>query len=143
MKLNVEPLTEALQEMEEFWESYGTEEASGAPADSLELRIKRAAVIKAFEFTYEPAVRLIRRQLSEGTLTDEEIRGMNFRDMLRAAADAGLVSEPMAWADYREIRNIASHAYSNLKTEKVLSVMDAFLGDVRFLLAELIRRNAP
>ena len=142
MNLNLETLKEALQEIEEFWEAYIGEEASGVPADSLDLRIKRTAVIKAFEFTYESAVRLIQHQLSEGTLTDEEIRAMNFRDILRIAADAGIVSEPMVWADYREIRNITSHTYSKLKTEKVLSVMYPFLEDIRFLLAELTRRNS-
>ena len=142
MKLNIETLREALQEMEEFWEAYRTEEASGAPESSLSFRINRAAVIKAFEFTYESAIRFIRRQLSEGTLTDEELKAMSFRDMLRAAADSGLIAEPIPWDTYREVRNTTSHVYSESKANKVLYVIEDFLKDVRFLLTELTRRNS-
>lgn len=142
MKLNVEPLTEALQEMEEFCEAYRAEKASGASESDLSFRITRTAVIKAFEFTYESSIRFIRRQLSEGILTDQELKLMSFRDMLRAAADAGLIAEPIAWADYREMRNITSHTYDEDKAEEFMSGVDDFLEDVRFLLAELIRRNA-
>lgn len=143
MELNVETLTAALQEMEEFWEAYRIEEASGDYESSLSLRINRAAVIKAFEFTYESSIHFMRRQLSEGTLTDEEIKAMSFRDMLRAAADSGLIAEPIPWDTYRKVRNTTSHIYSESKANKVLSVVDDFLKDVRFLLAELIRRNSP
>ena len=142
MRLNIETLTEALQEMEEFWEAYRTEEASGASESSLSFRINRAAVIKAFEFTYESSIHFMRRQLSEGTLTDEEIKAMSFRDMLRAAADSGLIAEPIPWDTYRKVRNTTSHIYSESKANKVLSVVDDFLKDVRFLLAELTRRNS-
>ncbi len=139
MELNVETLREALEEMQEFWEAYRTEQASGTPESSLSSRINRAAVVKAFEFTYESAIRFIRRQLSEGTLTDEELKAMNFRDMLRAAADSGLIAEPIAWIEYREIRNTTSHVYGKSKSSKVLPVADNFLKDVHFLLAELTR----
>ena len=142
MKLDVTALEQAVQEMEKFWEAYRTEKVSSTPdEDNLSLRIKRAAVIKAFEFTYESAIHLIRRQLSEGILTDEKLRVMNFRDMLRAAADAGLVAEPTHWFNYRNMRNITSHTYDEDKAEEFLSGVEDFLGDVRFLLAELIRRN--
>ncbi len=142
MKIDVETLRDALEEMEEFWEAYRTEKTSGASESSLNFRISRAAVIKAFEFTYESSIRFIRRQLSEGILTDEELKKMSFRDMLRVAADSGLIAEPIHWDNYRKIRNTTSHIYSENKANKVLFVVDDFLEDVRFLLAELIRRNA-
>ena len=84
----------------------------------------------------------IRRQLSEGTLTDEELKAMSFRDMLRAAADSGLIAEPIPWDTYREVRNTTSHVYSESKANKVLYVIEDFLKDVRFLLTELTRRNS-
>lgn len=143
MELNFERLQESLQEMEEFWEAYRIEKSSGASENSLSFRINRAAVIKAFEFTYESSIHFMRRQLSEGTLTDEELKAMSFRDMLRVAADSGLIAEPIPWDTYRKIRNITSHIYSVNKANKVLSVVDDFLTDVRFLVAELARRNSP
>lgn len=142
MKIDVETLRKAIEEMEEFWEAYRTEKISSASESSLSFRISRAAVIKAFEFTYESSIQFIRRQLSEGILTDEELKKMSFRDMLRVAADSGLIAEPIPWDNYRKIRNTTSHIYSENKANKVLFVVDDFLEDVRFLLAELIRRNA-
>ena len=142
MKIDAETLRKAIKEMEEFWKAYRTEKTSGASENSLNFRINRAAVIKAFEFTYESAIPLIRRQLSEGILKDEELKKMNFRDMLHVAAESGLIAEPIPWDNYRKIRNTTSRIYSENKANKVLFVVDDFLEDVRFLLAELTRRNA-
>ncbi len=143
MKINVETLRDALEEMEEFLKICNTEEASTTSENDVVLRALRTAVVKAFEFTYELSIRFIRRQLSQASFNVANINAMDFRDMIRVAADAGLIAEPRRWFEYRKKRNIASHTYDKHKAEEVLSIVDDFLEDARFLLAELTRRNAP
>lgn len=140
MKLNVATLEQAVQEMEDFLKKFRDYEAS---EDKLLFRMIRAGVIKAFEFTYELSIRFIRRQLSQDTFTIADINAMDFRDLIRTAADAELIAEPTPWFEYRKMRNITSHTYDEDKAEEILSTVDNFLEDVRFLLAELTRRNAP
>lgn len=142
MKIEVETLKNALEEMEEFWERCKSEEASKTSENDVVLRALRTAVVKAFEFTYESAIPLIRRQLSEVTFTTAKIKTLSFRDMMRAAADSGLISAPEPWFHYRGVHNITSHVYGEARIDQVLSVADEFLKDVHFLLAELTRRDS-
>lgn len=115
--------------------------SAAARADEELRRQFRAAAIQAFEFTYELSVKMIRRQLETIVLNPPELREMAFLDLMRTAADAGLVRDPRPFRVYREKRNITSHTYDAEKAEEVLSVIEPFVGDVHFLLAELRRRN--
>ena len=117
---------------------------SEASRNDEELRNQfRAAVIQAFEYTYELAVKMIRRQLEQIVANPAELREMAFMDLIRTAAEAGLVREAPPFKVYREKRNITSHVYDEDKAEEMLSIMDSFLQDMRFLLGELKRRNKP
>jgi uncharacterized protein YutE (UPF0331/DUF86 family) len=66
---------------------------------------------------------------------------MAYRDLIREAADAGLVIDPESFFLYREIRNITAHTYDEAKAERVLSVLEGFRKDVLVLVKELKRRN--
>jgi len=101
----------------------------------------RAATVLAFEFTYEVAVKMIRRQLGQIVATPSALREMAFMDLIRTAADAGLVRDATPFKVYRELRNITSHTYDADKAEEIVQEIQAFLADVRFILAELQRRN--
>lgn len=101
----------------------------------------RAATIQAFEFTYELAIKMVRRQLDEIVANPGELRQLTFMDLMRVAAEAGLVRAAPPFRLYREKRNMTSHTYDAEKAEDVLSVLPAFLQDVRFVLYELQRRN--
>ena len=140
MKLDVGTLETAVREMGDFLEKFRDYETSD---DILLFRILQAGVIKAFEFTYELSIRFIRRQLSQASFDIAHVDALDFRDMIRVAADAELVAEPKRWFEYRKKRNITSHIYDKHKAEEVLSIMDDFLEDARLLLGELKRRNAP
>ena len=106
------------------------------------LRVQfRAAAIQAFEFTYELAVKMLRRQLEQIVANPAELRAMAFMDLVRTGAEAGLVEDVGRYRLYREKRNITSHAYDEERAEEVLAVLEPFLADVRYLLAELKKRN--
>ncbi len=101
----------------------------------------RAATIQAFEFSYELAVRMMRRQLREIAANPAELQEMGFMDLVRTAADAGLVRDVAGWRTFREMRNITSHAYDESKAEQVVAGIDGFAAECRHLAAELERRN--
>ena len=101
----------------------------------------RAATIQAFEFSYELAVKMIRRQLALIVANPDELREIDFADLMRDAADAGIVRDAPAYMRYREMRNRTSHAYSAERAEETVAAMDDFLRDMRLLLKELGERN--
>ena len=97
----------------------------------------RSAVIQSFEFTYELALRNLRRVLVERAGSADRIIDLSFNDLLRSAADAGLLPDPAAWRVWRELRNATSHAYDEAKAEQVAHDAEKFCGDARALLAAL------
>lgn len=101
----------------------------------------RAATIQAFEFTYELAVKMVRRQLARIVANPDAMRMMDFADLMRDAADAGLVRDAPSWMRYREMRNRTSHTYDAERAEETVATMDEFLRDVRHLLNALGERN--
>ncbi|MBI4430306.1 MAG: nucleotidyltransferase substrate binding protein [Candidatus Omnitrophica bacterium] len=102
----------------------------------------RTASIKAFEYTYELALKMIRRQLEQIALNPEELREMAFMDFIRTAYEAGLIREVPVFKAYREKRNITAHTYDADKAEAILSILDSFLHDARYILEELKKRNS-
>ena len=69
----------------------------------------RSAVIQSFEFTYELSVRMLRRVLIERSEAADLVVDLSFNDLLRKAADAGLVAAPDMWRQWREMRNHQPH----------------------------------
>lgn len=97
----------------------------------------RSAVIQSFEFTYELSLRSLRRVLIERAGSADRITDLSFQDLLRLAADAGLLSEPNAWRIWRELRNATSHAYDEARAQQVAEDAERFCVDARALLAAL------
>jgi nucleotidyltransferase substrate binding protein (TIGR01987 family) len=118
-------LTEALA----FWNA----QAEGAPLK----RHLRSAVIQSFEFTYELSVRLTRRALIERAASTERVADLSFNDLLRAAADAGLMRDAMRWREWREMRNATSHAYAETIAQAVAQRAAEFGVDAAALLVAL------
>jgi len=107
------------------------------PAGSVLKPHLRSAVIQSFEFSYELSVRSLRRVLIERSASEDRVTDLSFNDLLRAAADAGLMAEPGAWRVWRELRNATSHAYDEVIAERVATDAQAFCADAKSLLAAL------
>ncbi len=101
-----------------------------------------AGLIQNFEFVYEISIKMIKRQLEIDALPASEIEHSNFKDVLRIAAERGLIEDVIAWFEYRKMRNITSHTYDEDKAKTVCDGIDAFLDDADDLLKKLEQRNA-
>ncbi len=101
----------------------------------------RAATIQAFEFSYELAIKMIRKQLAQIVANPDALREMDFADLMRDAANAGIIRDPPSYMRYRELRNATSHTYNAERAEETVDAADEFLRDMRFLLQELRERN--
>lgn len=130
--IDISPLRKALAMLNEalgFWKA----QPDGAP---LKPHL-RSAVIQSFEFTYELSVRLLRRVMIERAESADRIADISFNDLLRAAADAGLMPDAARWREWREMRNATSHAYDEVKAQAVARRAAAFAADAVVLLRAL------
>jgi len=100
-----------------------------------------AGVVKNFEFVYEISVKMIRRRLEIGADTPAEIDQMEFRDVLRSAAEKGWIADVEAWFKYRKMRNITAHTYDHEKAQQVYRDTQVFIGDASLLLSKLEALN--
>jgi nucleotidyltransferase substrate binding protein (TIGR01987 family) len=115
-----------LREAPDFWH----QQADGTP---LKPHL-RSAVIQSFEFSCELSVRMLRRVLIERAAAAAEVTDLSFNDLLRRAAAAGLLAEPLRWREWRELRNATSHAYDEDTAQAVAGKAAAFLVDAEALL---------
>ena len=139
MKLDYSALQKAFGQLKTSMEYYESEQSRRD--DGLRLQF-RSSVIQSFEYTYELAIKMIRRQLDQIVANPSELREMNFLDVMRGASEAGLIKSVAAYKVFREKRNMTSHAYDEDKAAEVLEAMDEFVSEINFLLDELHRRNA-
>ncbi len=102
----------------------------------------RAATIQGFEFTYELAIKFLRRQLEQIEASSEIVEQLGFKDLLRLGAMRGLINSPEAWFNFREQRNITSHIYDENKAQDVYEIIPEFLEEVQFFFSALLKRNS-
>jgi nucleotidyltransferase substrate binding protein (TIGR01987 family) len=103
----------------------------------------RAATIQSFAYTYELAMRMMRRGLESRASTPAEIDQMPFKTLVRTAAEKGFVDDPAAWVLFRDKRHITSHANDEAEALDVLAVIPQFIEKVAFLLDRLTMLNNP
>jgi nucleotidyltransferase substrate binding protein (TIGR01987 family) len=101
----------------------------------------RAAAIQGFEFTYELAYKFMKRQLEQIVPVPSAVDEMTFMQVVRAAAEAGLIADVSRFHAYRESRNITSHSYDRDKAQRIVAELPRFAADVGDLLLRLEARN--
>ena len=129
--IDLSPLRQALAVLQEalaLWH---------AQPDTSVLKKHLRSVIQSFEFSYELSLRNLRRVLVERAVSAQPIADLSFNDLLRMAADAGLLPDPDAWRVWRELRNATSHAYSEAKAQQVAQDAERFSVDAKALLQRL------
>ncbi|TAN52661.1 MAG: nucleotidyltransferase [Methylococcaceae bacterium] len=100
----------------------------------------RDAAIRRFEYAYE----LTYQRLKYCLVQDEgiaQVRRLSRKDLIRLAAEKGLIENAAAWFDYHAARNEA-YEHNDETAERIYLIAARFLPDANLLLAELERRNA-
>lgn len=100
-----------------------------------------AGVIQNFEFVYEISIKMLKRQIEAESASPEDVDETNFREILRVAAEKGLIADVEAWFTYRKMRNITAHTYDHEKARQVYENTLLFIDDARALLRKLEARN--
>ena len=100
-----------------------------------------AGVIQNFEFVYEISVKMIKRQIELEAASPAEVDQSSFRDLIRVAAEKGIIQDAAAWFTYRRLRNLTSHTYDRQKAQEVYRETLVFTADARSLLGRLEARN--
>ncbi len=139
MALDLKSLDRALAQLEK---SLAFVESALARQDAALREQFRAAAIQAFEYTYELSWKMLKRRLEEDAPTPAEVDSLSFRELIRAGAERGLVSDPESWFEYRDKRNLTAHTYSEATAEVVLAAARRFAPDARALLLESEERKA-
>lgn len=140
MILDLTPLRDALRSLEAALEVVS--DANWFPGQPENVRNTLVAgVIQNFEFVYEIGVKMLKRRLEAEAASPEEIDESSFRNVLRVAAEKGLIDDVGAWFRYRELRNVTAHTYDRVKARRVLDGMSGFVVDARALLGRLEARN--
>jgi nucleotidyltransferase substrate binding protein (TIGR01987 family) len=136
--LDLTPLSKSLGQLRASLDFCASELAGTNPAIAVQFR---AASIQAFEFTFEIAVKMLRRQLAD-ILSDAEVERLSFRDLLRTGAEKGLIDDPAAWFRFREMRNLSSHSYDEAKAAQIAGTLPEFADRTAFLLNALRKAQA-
>jgi nucleotidyltransferase substrate binding protein (TIGR01987 family) len=124
--LDFTPLRDALAQLAD-----GLQKAADEPRDEL----RRDGVIQRFEYSHELAMKSIRRVLE--TVFGDAVDSMAYNDVLRTAAERGLIRDAEKWYLYRAARNKTSHTYDAKIANEVFDAARDFLEDARFLLTRL------
>ena len=118
MKLDLTPLANAIASFEEGIAVVSNENWFNSQTEAVQNTLI-AGVIQNFEFVYELGIKMIRRRIELDAATPVEADFADFRDLLRTAAERGLVAHVEAWFEYRKLRNITSHTYDHEKARQV------------------------
>lgn len=130
-------------ELSSFEKALASLDEALAEFDRTQSQFVKDACIQRFEYTYELAHKLLKRQLEVMSPNPSEIDQMSFPDMIRSGAERGLLANGWdEWRRFRDARNATSHAYNEKKANEVLARIPAFRDEAAFLLARLQDRNA-
>ena len=128
------------RELAQFRYSLQLCDSPQARSDSLLRRQLLASAIRAFELTFELAVRLLRRHLEE--TEPAGVEQLPFDDLVRLGAERGLIDSPVDWFGFREKRYSTADRYVEGKAEQIYATLPAFVARAVYLLAALERLNS-
>ena len=100
--------------------------------------ITRDSMIQRFEYTYSISLKMIKRYLSSGAFVFENIDGMTFNEMIRHANKMGILRSNLEkWDNFRQKRNLTSYTYDEKIAQDVVSIIEDFALEAKFLLGKL------
>ena len=125
MQLDFTSFVSAVGRLEEGLERYNRDTSDSQIRDGL---------IQRFEFTYDLAHKMLRRQLESVSANPDQVDRLSFADLIRSVTEQGLIKSNWSeWRTWREMRNITSHTYDEAKALQVVDGIPAFLAEARDL----------
>ena len=112
---------------------------SEANDDDTELR---DASIQRFEYTFEIAWKMLKRQLELDIANKSEVDAFSKKTLFRVGAERALLKDVEAWFDFLEKRNLTTHTYDEACAADVYASIANFIGAADYLLEQLKKRNA-
>ncbi len=134
-QINIDALERANARLGQFLEAYVALDENHSHHS-----IYRAAVVKGYEFTHELAYGFIRRSLEDAEAWNDVDR-MTIGDVLRAAANYGIISSAEQWFYFRERRNDSAHEYFDTVASRTAEAASALHQEVTALIATLTELN--
>jgi nucleotidyltransferase substrate binding protein (TIGR01987 family) len=107
------------------------------PQGSVLKRHLCSAIIHSSELTYGLSVRMLRIVLIARSESAADVIDLSFNDLLRKAADAGLVTAPGMWRQWNELRHVIGHTHDESKATEVAAGVERFATAAVELLAVL------
>lgn len=107
--------------------------------DEVLFDLYRNAAIKSFELSLETAGKLLRKALKAFGGNPRSVDALVFNDMLRHAGKHSLLDQAGVerWLTYRANRNNTAHDYGVGFANQTLTLLPAYLQDVRALAVKL------
>jgi nucleotidyltransferase substrate binding protein (TIGR01987 family) len=132
-------LSKAIAQVDEALAFCRSDLATNRPDLALHLR---AGAIQAFEFTYELAIKTLKRHLEANEPNPGAVDEMSFNDLIRRGYEIGLLGKDLAtWKQFRIYRGTTSHAYDQSKAMMVYAGIPAFIQEAKYLLDALRKRQ--
>lgn len=137
MTLNTDHLKRCISTLESSLAFY-----QQAEVDSINQEVFRNAIIKGYELTQETAFKLIKRALKDFGHGGKKLDATPVKELLRLAATHGLMTleEVERWFAYRDNRNSTAHDYGEGFAKETLTLLPAFIADVKTLEVQLRAR---
>jgi len=110
-----------------------------APTDEIMFDLYRNAAIKSFELSLETSGKLLRKALKAFGGAPRSVDALVFNDVLRHAGKHAIFDEAAVtrWLAYRANLNSTTHDYGEGFANDTLTLLPAYLQDVRTLAAKL------
>ena len=104
--------------------------------------ITRDSMIQRFEYTYSISLKMLKRYIEMNALIPENTETLTFNSLIRQANKMGLLKSNLEkWDDYRQKRNLTSHTYNEEAALEVVSIIESFASEARFLMEKLAKRD--
>lgn len=92
----------------------------------------QAGAVKAFEFCYELAWKMMKRALMlQGQETGSP------KDTFRKAALEKLIDDPEIWFNFQQKRNLTVHTYEQENLDSIIEIFDSFSTELKKLVGKL------
>lgn len=84
---------------------------------------------------------MLKRHLEDVVPDPGRVDQWSFKELMREAAERGLIADVEPWIEYRYQRNMTAHAYDEEKARRVYESAKSFVADANRLFEEVERRN--